>query len=253
MPDLHWKFNSNPIDGFVNEVNSTIANRAFLLPGTKILNLHCWTVAEFNGNNSGVFIDNSTEQCTLNPGLCKSGLSISFSVKWPRNGTEVNNGSLVSSGNFSIFHDCNGKLVVSLWNGTNEWQLVHARNVSLYGWVCYLVTWDHHSLKMYINGSLKRELFKNNASNTVPLPSTGILKVRSEFSLGSDALPKRIVIGNTAKNKSNEHGLKMLFDDLKIWSFSLKSNQTDKYCSKGKLWIFDSRKGVIQSPEAKIQ
>ena len=219
-------------DGFVNEANSPTNNRGFLLQGTDIVQDSYWNGVKFKGNLSGIIIDNVTDTCFLVPQNCTTGLSISFHVKWPRNSTSQNNGSLISSGNFSIVYLSHRNLVVSLWNGTSEWQLTHARNISVYGWVCYTVTWDHSSLRFYVNGSLNNEVTTN---DTQMVTKNGICKERSIYSLGDRALPRRIAIGNVAQIGVKEYGVKMLFDDLKVWDFALMPNVTKRVCRRGKV------------------
>ena len=230
VPTLHWKFNEKSADGFVEEANSTIFNRGYALPGTKIERRGHWIVANFKGNRSGILIDNATNTCFLSPQNCQAGLSVSFHVKWRTNLTNAKNGSLISSGNFSIYHENGRDLIVSLWNGSNEWQLRYTRNTTIVGWACYIVTWNRHALRLFINGSLKKEVSTNNTQNFAM--RNGIFNERSAFLLG-EAMPRRIAIGNVARKNFSKCGLRMMLDDLKIWDFALRSNETKKACIRG--------------------
>ena len=217
-------------DRFVNEASSPTNNRGLLLPGVKIVQDSTWTGAKLKGNRSGILIDNVTDTCFLAPQNCTSGFSISFHVKWPsQNSTVVNNGSIISSGNFSIYHQSSGDLVISLWNGTNDWQMIYTRNVSVYGWVCYIVTWNHSSLQLYVNGSLKSAT----TNDVQMLSENGILKNRSIYLLGDRAVLGRIAIGNAATMAIKECGAKMIIDDLKIWDIAVLPNGTKQVCQRG--------------------
>eukprot|EP00112_Aurelia_sp_Birch-Aquarium-sp1_P006975 Seg1762.1 transcript_id=Seg1762.1/GoldUCD/mRNA.D3Y31 product="hypothetical protein" protein_id=Seg1762.1/GoldUCD/D3Y31 len=237
-PDLHWKLDQGTSDGYVKEENSTDQNRGYLLHGTRILRTETWITAYFNGNKSGIIFDNITNECILSPQSCKAGLSISFHIRW-QNWTNVRDGSIISSGNFSVHHTSGDRLVVSLWDGTNELQIVHARNLTRSGWACYIVTWDRNSLRLYINGSLMGEVspvttIATTATTTASTVENGIYSKRSNYSLGSSAVERRIAFGNTAQRKVNKKGIKMFMDDVKIWDYVLKANETGYACYREK-------------------
>ena len=241
MPDLHWKLDQGTSDGYVQEANSTDQNRGYLLQGTRILRTETWIAAYFNGNKSGIIFDNITSRCILSPQSCKVGLSISFHIRW-QNWTNVSEGSIISSGNFSVHHTSWNRLVVSLWNGTNELQIVHTRNLTRSGWACYIVTWDRNSLRLYINGSLKEEVSPvttkmTSVTATASKVKNGIYSTRTNHSLGSYAMERRLAFGNTAQKRVNKKGIKMFMDDVKIWDYVLKANETDDACHRGEYGI----------------
>jgi len=232
QPLLHWTFNGMTQERFVKEENSSTKNQGLLLPGTEIVNDSDRVGIKFTGNRSGFIVDNVTDTCFLAPEVCEFGLSVGLQVKWPNNTTVVSNGSLISSANFSILQWKDGNLLVSLWDGTNDWQLTHIRNISLHTWACYIVSWDHNSLRFYENGELKNEVKQN---HTKMRHSNGIHSQRSVHSLGDEALRGRMAIGNTATMELTDVGLNILIDDLKIWDFALKLNDTKQDCNRGSL------------------
>ena len=231
-PSLHWTFNEMTQERFVKEENSPTKNKGFLLQGTEIVKDSDRVGIKFTGNRSGFIVDNVTDTCFLAPETCEFGLSVGFQVKWPNNSTAANNGSLISSANFSILQWKGGNLMVTLWDGTNDWQLTHTRNKSVHTWVCYIVSWDHNSLRFYENGELKNEVKQN---STKMRSNNGTNSQRSAHSLGDEAIPRRIAIGNTATTELIYIGLNILIDDLKIWDSALKLNDTKQECQTGSL------------------
>ena len=89
VPDLHWTFDVDESDK-TYEVNSVNENVGRILSGTNIVPGHgrYGSVAYFDGGDSGIFINNLTSSCFLNPRLCKQGLAFSFWINWEQWGSE---------------------------------------------------------------------------------------------------------------------------------------------------------------------
>ena len=89
VPDFHWTFD---VDDNRNtyEVKSAIQNVGRMRNGTTVVpsNERYGSVAHFNGEFSGIIIDNVTSSCFMNPGLCTQGLSFSFWINWQKWGRE---------------------------------------------------------------------------------------------------------------------------------------------------------------------
>ena len=87
VPDYQWTFDADENKN-IYEVNSVTENVGLLMEGTKIVpsNERFGSVAQFNGVDSGIIIDNITSICFLNPALCTQGLSFSFWINWEKSG-----------------------------------------------------------------------------------------------------------------------------------------------------------------------
>lgn len=82
VPDFHWTFDVSYAQE-IFEVSSATDNVGALFNGTMIDgdSERYGSVAYFDGVNSGIFINNLTSSCFLDPGLCEEGLTFSFWLK----------------------------------------------------------------------------------------------------------------------------------------------------------------------------
>ncbi len=219
MPQMKWNFNSNPENGFIKEarLNNSVG---YLLPGTSIqrnANMSS-RVIHFNGNNSGLVIDNITMDCFAEPVSCKKGLSLSFWL----NMVEWNNESVIlSSSNVAIIATLKETFGIRIRNGTHKWRMYFKPKKNV--WECFAFTWDSKVFRTYRNGNIMEG-------------RAGSLKLqKAPLRFGGQALKRRVVIGNTAETQARADAVKMYMDTLQIWDENvLQANEIRSVCKQDK-------------------
>ena len=160
-------------------------------------------------------MDDFTSNCFLNPSTCHSGLSFGFWIKW----IQWKDTSIVSSPFIGIQHLTDEMVPAALWDGTHQWSIFENRKVDD-AWHCHLLTWNKTKLQLYVD---KRLVFTDSNPSTM---KTGLI-------LGSQAKPKRLALGNTARDTRLNSTVSMYMDDFSVWERPLTQRDVETFCTTG--------------------